>query len=124
VTSPSFYIPGSPNALDFRADGALVMANQLVYGVPSNISTWALPGEGNTTPPSTPLSVIKGDATGLVTPVHVFVDRAHDTIYVADTGNASYQGSVKTWHTDADGNVAPTHVLSGLNYPFAVSVGP
>jgi len=124
LTSPQFRIPSAPNAVAFRADGALVVANQLVYGVPSHISTWRLPGEGDTTPPGAPLSSIQGALAGIVSPVHVFVDDKTNTLYVADTGNGSYQGSIKTWPTDADGNVAPTHVLSGLNYPFAVAVGP
>ena len=120
----AFSIPATPAALVFRSDGALVVANGAAYMRDPNVTTYALPGAGSTTPPAQSLSILTGAETGFRSPVGLAYDAVSDSIYVSDTGLASYQGSIKVWPANATGNVAPSQTIGGLDHPFGIAVGP
>jgi hypothetical protein len=96
---------GSPVGLQIDGSGRLVVSNS----TPPSITVYnAATANGNTAP----LATISGSNTGLVSPNQIAFDTsARDTLYVADPGSGSI--AVFTGFISANGNLAPTHVISG-----------
>jgi hypothetical protein len=121
-SGPSFTFPvGAPADVKFRHDGHLTVSSGKTFSRAASVDTYAVPlGSGGQVELVT--SII-GPNSLLAAPSALAYD-ANGNLYVGDTGFASYNGSVHVYAAGADGDVAPSHNLTGLNYPFGIAVGP
>ena len=96
---------GSPSGLQIDGSGRLVVCNTS----PPSITVYnAASANGNTSP----LATVSGINTGLVSPNQIAFDTtARDTLYVADPGSGKIL--VFTGFISANGNLAPTRIISG-----------
>jgi hypothetical protein len=114
---------GGLSDLKFLPDGRLVVSNGPLYMRRASVDTYEIPGDLATGPGIAPVASISGIATNLVSPTSIAYDK-QGNLYVGDTGNASYNGSVHVYAPGATGNVSPVRELLGLNYPFGIAIGP
>lgn len=111
--------PGSRStSLAFRPDGAVV----LTFTRPDTVATYRIEQATGGVAALTPLRAIVGPHTGLYQPSAVAFD-AEGNLYVANTGLSSSDGSVTVYPPDADGDVAPSRTLAGLDHPFGLAIG-
>jgi 6-phosphogluconolactonase (cycloisomerase 2 family) len=97
---------GSPIGLQIDSSGRLVVSNTS----PPSITVYA--GAATANGNLSPVATISGSNTGFVSPNQIVLDNsARDTLYVADPGSGSIE--VFTSFSLANGNLAPTHVISG-----------
>lgn len=97
---------GNPVGLEIDGSGRLIVSNSS----PASITVYAnaATANGNVAPEAT----ISGSNTGFVSPNQIAIDTtARDTLYVADPGSGSI--AVFTSFSTANGNLAPTRVISG-----------
>jgi hypothetical protein len=97
---------GNPVGLEIDGSGRLIVSNSS----PASITVYAnaATANGNVAPDAT----ISGSNTGFVSPNQIAIDTtARDTLYVADPGSGSI--AVFTSFSTANGNLAPTRVISG-----------
>ena len=126
----SFWFPAaSPFDLKFMDTGHLVVSNLRIFGREPSVDTYAIPA-GATGPlgvgfPGAQVSTvasITGSGTHLTSPTAIAFD-SKGNVYVGDTGNASFAGSVHVFAPGATGNVPPIREITGLNYPFGIAIG-
>jgi hypothetical protein len=114
---------GGLRDLKFLPDGKLVVSNGPLYMRAASVDTYVIPGDLATGPSITPVTSISGSSTNLVSPTSIAYDK-QGNLYVGDTGNGSYLGSVHVYAPAANGNVSPLRELRGLNVPFGIAIGP
>ena len=114
---------GGLTDLKFLPDGRLVVSNGRLFNRNPSVDTYEIPGDLSTGPGITPVASISGSGTNLVSPTSIAYDR-QGNLYIGDTGNASFNGSVHVYSLGANGNVSPVRELRGLNYPFGIAIGP
>lgn len=114
VTTPSRQIKGAatglanPAGLQIDGSGRLVVSN----ASPPSITVYAAAASANGN--ISPVATISGGNTGFVSPNQIAFDTtARDTLYVADPGSGSIM--VFTSFFTANGNLAPTRVISGTS---------
>ncbi len=113
---------GMPNALAFLENGDLMVAYGQSYEHAPAVNTYVLPGDPNLAHNLQPIRSITGSNTALTLPTAIAYD-SHGNVYVSDTGNASGAGSVHIYAPNGDGNIAPIHQITGLNFPFSIAIG-
>ncbi|HKV92572.1 MAG TPA: hypothetical protein VJW20_08500 [Candidatus Angelobacter sp.] len=113
-TAPTRQIKGAvtglanPVGLQIDGFGRLVVSNSS----PPSITVYAAAASANGN--ISPVANISGGNTGFVSPNQIAFDTtARDTLYVADPGSGSIL--VFTSFTTANGNLAPTRVVSGTS---------
>ncbi|MEE8177167.1 MAG: hypothetical protein V3T65_04160 [Acidobacteriota bacterium] len=88
------------------------------FFAPPSITVYPLKAKGNTPP----LRVIQGPRTQLNWPAHIYMDVAHQELYVA----TAVGDAIQVFRATDSGNVAPVRVLKGpktkLRYPHGVYV--
>jgi hypothetical protein len=99
------------------------VSNGPLYMRRASVDTYVIPGDLSTGPSITPVASISGINTKLVSPTSIAYDK-QGNLYVGDTGNASYNGSVHVYAPGSTGSVSPLRELGGLNYPFGIAIGP
>jgi hypothetical protein len=114
VPAPTRQIKGAatglanPAGLQIDGFGRLVVSNSS----PPSITVYAAAATANGN--VSPVATISGGNTGFVSPNQIAFDTtARDTLYVADPGSGSIL--VFTSFTLANGNLAPTRVISGTS---------
>ena len=99
---------GTPIGLQIDGSGRLVVSNSS----PPSITVYAAAATANGN--ISPVATISGGNTGFVSPNQIAFDTtARDTLYVADPGSGSID--VFTSFSIANGNLAPTRVISGAS---------
>ena len=113
-TAPTRQIKGAatglanPAGLQIDGSGRLVVSNSS----PPSITVYAAAATANGN--ISPVATISGGNTGFVSPNQIAFDTtARDTLYIADPGSGSIM--VFTSFITANGNLAPTRVISGAS---------